>query len=293
MFTPVIYWNATHDWVSFLFQSKRRFAATSTIDLPYLVGLVLFFITPLGAFGLWRLMKKDTTNIIKVEVNSKRFIRIFTLVPLGFFSLFSLNHEINLNWIGPLFLAMIPWLVSQIKHIPNQRKAWFGVAYGLLACYSGILGLAVFNTSELVQQKLFIKAIAWESLVNDFHHLAQQIESKSGKPVVFAPLDNFPIGSELSFYQAKLLSQGKISKIYPVIGSHIFGVESLMYRYWSNNEGLKGANVILISKELWRFDLPELTKLTMAQSDLNSMWSTGQGQKVRNIPFYYKVGLIK
>lgn len=293
MFTPVIYWNATHDWVSFLFQSKRRFVATSSIDLPYLIALLLFFITPIGAIGLWELVKKNTTTMVQITVDSKRFMRIFTLIPLGFFALFSLNHEINLNWIGPLFLALIPWLAALIADIPKKRTVWLKTTLALLICYSITLLVATFNTSEQVQQKLLIKVIAWEPLIKEFYEVAQRIEDTTSKPVIFIPLDNFPIASELSFYQAKFLAQGKILKTYPILGSHPFGVESLMYRYWSKNEDLAGATLILISKELWRFELPELTKQVTDLSELKSIWSTGQGRRVKNIPFYYKIAQLK
>ena len=293
IFTPVIYWNATHHWISFLFQSQRRFASTSSIDLHYLVALILLFITPFGAIGLLELLKKNTLNVAQVTVNSKRFMQIFTLAPLGFFAFFSLNHEINLNWIGPLFLALIPWLAALSVDAPKKRTIWLRTAFTLLFCYSSILLIATFNTSEQVQQKFFIKAVAWEPLIKQFHDLADQIEEKTQKTPIFVPLDNFPIGSELSFYQTKFLAQGTILKAYPVVGSHIFGIESLMYRYWSKDKRLAGATLILISKELWRFDLPELQRQVTESSELKSFWSTGQGQEVRNIPFYYKVVQMK
>jgi 4-amino-4-deoxy-L-arabinose transferase-like glycosyltransferase len=293
IFTPVIYWNATHHWISFLFQSKRRFASTSSIDLHYLIALLFLFITPFGAVGLWDLLKKNTQDIAHINANSKRFMQVFTLVPLGFFAFFSLNHEVNLNWIGPLFLALIPWLAALNVDLPKKRTIWLRTAFTLLFCYSSILFFATFNTSEQIQQKLFIKAVAWEPLIKQFHDLAEQIEAKTKKTPIFVPLDNFPIGSELSFYQAKFLAQGTILKAYPVVGSHIFGIESLMYRYWSNDKKLAGSTLILISKELWRFDLPELQKQVIASSELQSFESTGQGQKVKNIPFYYKVVQMK
>lgn len=293
IFTPVIYWNATHEWISFLFQSKRRFASTSSIDLHYLIALIFLFITPLGAFGLWELLKKNAEDRVHITVNSKRFMQVFTLVPLGFFALFSLNHEINLNWIGPLFLALIPWLAALSTSIPKKRIIWLRTAVSLLLCYSGILLIGTFNTSEQVQQKLFIKAVAWEPLIKQFHDVAHNIEVTTQKKPIFVPLDNFPIGSELSFYQAKFLAQGKILKPYPVVGSHIFGLESLMYRFWSKNEDLAGAKLILISKELWRFDLANLKNQVIEQSELKTIWSTGQGQHIKNIPFYYKVVQMK
>ncbi|WP_173238322.1 glycosyltransferase family 39 protein [Legionella antarctica] len=293
LFTPVIYWNATHQWASFLFQSKRRFASTSSIDLHYLLALIFIFITPLGVLGLWRLLKKNTLDTSCNMINAKRYLRIFILVPLGFFALFSLNHEINLNWIGPLFLALIPWLALLIANNSRNHSIWLGAAFSLLLCYSCAFMLATFNSSRLVQEKLFIKVVAWESLIRKFHHIAEQVEVQTKKTPIFIPLDNFPISSELAFYQSKFLAKGSVLKSYPIASSHIFGIESLMYRYWSKDIELAGKPVILISKELWRFALPEIKKQAIEQSTLKKIWSKGQGQGVRNIPFYYQVMQMK
>ena len=292
LFTPVIYWNITHQWASFLFQSQRRFAATSSIDLPYLVVLMFLFITPLGVLGLWALLKKSTLNISEVMIHSKYFMRIFILVPLGFFALFSLNHEVNFNWIGPLFLALIPWLAILIAETPRNCAIGLYSGVSLLLCYSSVFLIAHFNTSELIQEKLFIKVVAWEPLINKFHELAHQVEMNTEKSPVFVPLDNFPIGSELAFYQAKLLAQDKTGKNYPIVGAHLFGLESLMYRYWSK-EDLTGRPLIIVSKELWRFDVPELKRQVIDLSELKKIESTGQGQHVKNIPFYYKIVQLK
>lgn len=293
LFTPVIYWNATHHWVSFLFQSQRRFTSTSAIDLHYLLGLVCIFITPIGVLGLAELFKKDSLTRINNTGKTQSFMRIFILVPLVFFALFSLNHEINLNWIGPLFLALIPWLATLIAQNSKKRMIWLGTALSLLTCYTSVALLARFNTSDKIQEKLFIKVVAWESLIKKFHQVAERIETKTHSAPIFIPLDNFPIGSELAFYQAKFLQEGTIQSSYAVVGAHIFGLESLMYRYWSQDATLNGKTLILISKELWRFDMPDINTLSSEQSPLKKMWSYGQGQGVRNIPFYYKIIKMK
>lgn len=292
LFTPVIYWNANHEWASFLFQTKRRFAATASTDLHALLAWLLLFITPLGAWSLWQLLKKHSLNhplAPLLPAEQKSFMRIFLLVPLGFFALFSLNHEINFNWIGPSFLALLPWIALSITQHPAKQKIWLSTAFFLLLVYSGFFLMAACHTSESLQKKLFIKAVAWETLIKNFHHLAQQLETKTQKPPLFVPLDNFPIGSELSFYQAKLLAQGQISKIYPVVGAHIFGEESLMYRYWTKEKNLVGKPLILVSKEPWRFEMPGLKQQIIETSELRSILSLGQGQGVNNIPFYYKI----
>lgn len=289
LFTPVIYWNATHEWVSFLFQSSRRFEATSAINTHNVLGLVLLFITPLGLLGLWDLVKSKRGSDIDISHSSKLFLQVYTLVPLGFFIVFSVNHEVNFNWIGPLFLAFIPWVAATASHNTKLYLGWLATSVILLCTYTVVLLVIIYNPSQYFQQKALLKIIAWEKLVIQFNQLAHDIEATTHHAPAFVPLDNYPIASELSFYQAKLFANGKIDKIYPIIGANVFGLESLMYRYWTKDAKTEGIPLILIGKELWRFDQSELANKFNVQEPLAELWSVGEGQSIKNIPYYYKV----
>lgn len=288
LFTPVIYWNAHHEWASFIFQTSRRFNSTTSIHIHILIVVVLFFITPLGIIGLWELAKKKA-SYLNLAPEKKRFLQYYTFIPLIFFSLFSLNHEVNFNWSGPLFLALLPWLSITMLNHQMKRTLWFSMALGLLMFYSSVLLLINYNKSELIQQKILIKVIAWDDLIQKINALAEYHEQKNQLPVVFVPLDKYPISSELAFYQTKLLKSGLISKKYPIIGAHIFNRESLMYRYWSTDEDLAGKQLILLSKEPWRFKDPWVTKRVIESSKVGQVWSLGQGQSLNNIPYYYQL----
>lgn len=293
LFTPVIYWNATHAWVSFIFQSTRRFSETASTHIFYLLGLTLFFLTPLGLFSLATLNKKKSVVREWINFETQRFIQMFTLAPLGFFVLFSLNHEIKFNWIGPIFLALTPWIAVLMTHIQKQRKGWFNTAFIILICFSTVLLTICYNPYEKLQQKVFLKLIAWDSLIKELHGVAQEIEMQTHKTPAFVPLDHYPISSELAFYQKKLMEQGGISKPYPVISAHIFGINTLMYKYWAKEEHLTDVPLIIISKELWRFGDQRVTQKIVDVQDLAKVWSTSESQSVKNIPFYYKVVQLK
>ena len=45
IFSPVIYWNAKHDWASFIFQSTRRFNEGFEFSLHEIIGLLILFLT--------------------------------------------------------------------------------------------------------------------------------------------------------------------------------------------------------------------------------------------------------
>jgi dolichol-phosphate mannosyltransferase len=53
IFSPVIVWNARHEWVSILFQSADRTTGSFNFDLTDLIGYVIVLITPIGLMSAW------------------------------------------------------------------------------------------------------------------------------------------------------------------------------------------------------------------------------------------------
>jgi dolichol-phosphate mannosyltransferase len=292
LFSPVIYWNFEHHWISFIFQSSRRFASTTSFNSHTLLWITLFFITPLGVISLYQLGQRNSPDV-QISYYNKKFIRCFTLTPLCFFILYSLNHEVNFNWIGPVFLALLPWIATVNTFVAHRGRWWTQTAFCLLTIYGCLFLLIAQNKSSYVQQKLLLKIIAWDDLTTKLVDIAHLNERERGKQTLFVPLDNYPISSELSFYQTKLLNEHRIQHAYPIIGAHIFDRESLMYRYWSSKKDISGKILILIAKEQWRFSDPAVTSRIEPISKLSSIQSLGQGQHLGNIPYYYQLVRIK
>lgn len=289
LFSPVIYWNATHNWISFLFQSSQRVEASSYPHLHQFLGLLFIFLTPIGVWGLAKLWQRNTLDSPLLEIKTKRFLQCFTFLPLIFFAVFSLNHNIKFNWIGSCLLALIPWFAQLIAHSQKHYKYWIQTSVALVIIYSVLIFGISLNNSEWIQQKLIKNLIAWDEVAQHFNELAQQVEMETGKAPFFVPLDKYPIASELAFYQAKLLAEGKITKAYPIMGCHILGGESLMYRYWSTKESLLGSPLILISSKPQLFENADLNYLIIDKSLVKTSWSYSQGKGIRSKPYYYKL----
>lgn len=297
LFTPVIYWNATHEWASFAFQSTRRLQDHYHFSFHHTVGLLLFFLMPPGLVGLWYLVRDNSINTSLLEIKSRRFLQIFTLFPLSIFSLFSLTHEIKFHWIGPSLLTVIPWLAILIKQYPKHNRLinhtnWLITASVLLTIYSGII-VITFCTPDIHYKKNLAKIIAWDDLTRQVYDIAQKTEATTQSSPVLVPLDLYNIGSELAFYQAKFLADGDIIKSYPVVGGHVFGTESLMYRYWSNKNELKGKTLITLSRDPEDFNNEIYKKSVIQQSPVNSFWSHSQLRGTKINEYYYQIVQMK
>jgi 4-amino-4-deoxy-L-arabinose transferase-like glycosyltransferase len=284
LFTPVLYWNATHEWVSFAFQGTRRLLAPASFSFHELVGLFLVFLTPLGVLGFIKLFQRaNAQEEDYLTQPTHRFITVFTLTPLVIFSLFSLTHPIKFNWIGPGMLSLVPWLAVLISNNKRLYRGWVITAITLLIIYSAMLGCIISGTPKPIYQALFTKFIDWRELTQKLHDVSDQIELTSHQTPQIVPLDLYNLASEFSFYQSMAPHP------YKVIGRHVFGQEDLMFKYWSDKAAPKDQILILIAESPKSFDAPEITSRVVDLSRLKTLWSFSQGARVNVRRYYYKI----
>src|SRR6266404_42578 len=132
IFSPVILWNAQHEWASFAFQTSRRLAEAPRFALHKLVASALILITPTGVLavaaalvggGIWRGRMDGSVDGDAGGGDAARrrlFISLGVLVPLAVFALFSLRHEVKLDWTGA------PWIVGMDRYAIASELAFYG-----------------------------------------------------------------------------------------------------------------------------------------------------------------------
>jgi 4-amino-4-deoxy-L-arabinose transferase-like glycosyltransferase len=106
IFSPVILWNADHQWVSFIKQLGR--ARIEDFTLRYIGEIIptqIAFATPLvfilGAMGLYALWKRSAgASAARVLINS-----MFWTITL-YFVWHSLHSRVEANWFGPVYPAL-------------------------------------------------------------------------------------------------------------------------------------------------------------------------------------------
>ena len=105
IFSPVILWNADHEWVSFIKQLGR--ARVNGLTLKYLGEMIptqAGFATPLvfilGVLGLYALAKRDADNRAARMLINVSFWTIFL-----YFIWHGLHSRVEANWFGPVYPA--------------------------------------------------------------------------------------------------------------------------------------------------------------------------------------------
>ena len=105
IFSPVILWNADHQWVSFLKQFGRaRIEDFTLVYIGELIPTQIAFATPLvfilgmmGFYALWR--RKTGASAARVLISST-----FWTITL-YFVWHSLHSRVEANWFGPVYPA--------------------------------------------------------------------------------------------------------------------------------------------------------------------------------------------
>jgi dolichol-phosphate mannosyltransferase len=258
VFSPVIVWNAQNQWVSFLFQTSRRLADRPQFALHKLIASVIVLLTPTGVAAAARALTRGAPagEIAPVEEGARdrgwRFLQVATLTPLAVFVVFSLRHEVKLDWTGAPLLGAVPLLACGIVEGARGaaagfsallRGSWVPTLIVLLLVYGaglydltwGIPGVGYGRHAELVP-------IGWRELGAQVDAIAERAGKEAGQAPLVVGMDRYAIASELAFYapdQAR--GVGRTSS------GHLFGQVGLMYERWFPPAVEKGRSLLLVA----------------------------------------------
>ncbi len=271
IFSPVIWWNFENNWASFLFQSHGRLIDERMFSTHILLGSLLLLLTPVGLIAALSSlvpsnMSPGTNNIKETtpeSVRRYRFCLVITLTPLLVFFFFSFTKEVKLNWTGPLWLATIPFVAQSIQLYTVKTKAeiktrlgrvvlpsWQITFISLILIYGAALhyiGVGIPGVSYPTNTIL----LGWDNMAKQIEDTVKYHEEVKGKRPIVVGMDRYRITSGLSFYHTKLTNNSATditNGLPPVTGRHLFGLRSLMYRYWHPPQLFAKQDILALSQ---------------------------------------------
>ncbi|MFH0781749.1 MAG: glycosyltransferase family 39 protein [Pseudomonadota bacterium] len=264
IFAPVIWWNYQHHWASFLFQSQGRLQAGAKFSTHILLLSILILLTPIGLFAAVLGMRPQRHGLSEISVLNRRhrgyiFCLTTTLVPLSIFVLFSFTKEIKLNWTGPLWLALLPFMASAMvagstRLQQRLSRVWPGTLVALVLIYGTLfhyfaLGLpgVSFGRSAFL--------FGWDDLAQKVEDQVKTIAAEDGRHPLVVGMDPYRTASGLAYYRAKLHQDDQQSQPRnDTTGYHLFGHKDLMYSYWFPPKWAFGRDILVISEDKSRMD---------------------------------------
>jgi dolichol-phosphate mannosyltransferase len=253
LFSPVLVWNAQHEWVSFAFQTSRRIAEAPQFALHKLIGSIIVLITPTGLLAvvgvLWTWPHRREG--LAEGARRRRLFTLAILVPLSVFAAFSLRHEVKLDWTGPLWTAALPAMAfamiamdANISRLSAWiRAAWMPTMVTMLLIYGAGLHYLVLGLPGLGYGKhIEVVPLGWRNLSAHIIETANAYARAGGAPVLIVGMDRYAIASELAFYGSARTPTGL-----ETANSHLFGGMGLMYERWMPPEAQEHRNLLLVA----------------------------------------------
>jgi dolichol-phosphate mannosyltransferase len=258
IFSPFIVWNAEHDWASFAFQTSRRLAEAPRFALHKLIASALVLITPTGLLAVAAAFISTKTWDEDGAARRRLFIRLAILIPLAVFALFSLRHEVKLDWTGAPWTAALPVMAAGMlagktgltRLSAWVRSAWTPTLLILLLIYGAGLQYLVLGLPGLGYGKhIELVPVAWRDLARQVTDAAAAVRKDTESDVLIVGMDRYAIASELAFYGAE-----RTGSAVETSSAHLFGGLGLMYERWTPAPLQEGRTLLLVA-----WDPSELT----------------------------------
>jgi dolichol-phosphate mannosyltransferase len=287
VFSPVVIWNAQHEWASFVFQTARRLTEVPRFSLHKLIGSALILLTPVGLIAVGAALMETCPPVRR----SWRFLCVGVLVPVAVFVMFSLRHEVKLDWTGAPWVCAIPMMAFGLcaaRAGTSGSKRWLRTAWPvtfviMLALYTvgfyylteGIPGVGYTRHTELLP-------VEWRDFGQQIDGIADGVRSQYGDNLLVVGMDRYAIASELAFYSS---DQGKA--VATRSSWHLFDDMGLMYEQWFPLKLQAGRTLLLVAWDPADLAAPHLEKRVEQLEPIHDGVLTRDGSVVRR--FYYRV----
>jgi dolichol-phosphate mannosyltransferase len=252
VFSPVIIWNAQHDFASFAFQTSRRLAEAPQFALHKLIASALVLITPTGlaAVAAALLRRGSSVEGDPLVMRRRRLMTLATLVPLSVFVAFSLRHEVKLDWTGAMWTAALPAIGCSMIVASNVRglgawirSAWAPTLLCLCLIYGAGLHYLVLGLPGLGYGKhIELVPVGWRDLTRQVIDAGAAYRRETGADALIVGMDRYAIASEVAFYGRRQLHASVAT-----MNSYLFDGMSLMYGRWMPPESLEHRDLLLVA----------------------------------------------
>jgi dolichol-phosphate mannosyltransferase len=236
VFMPVIYWNWTHEWVSFRMQSTGRLQAADGISWScgqqataeqwlFVIPLTL----PLAVFAVWRLLRSP--------LPSDRFLLCAFAPMAAFFFTLGWTPSWHLLWSLPAYVTLTAAMAGAVATLPQRVPRFYRTRWRwVLGAYSWIMGALLLHV-VCVLPKLppLRETYAWEEVAE--RSRVVQASLPQGSFYLAVGRRSYPAASQLAFH---------LAEPFEVYGPNLIGREALQYRFWTHAEQLAGRDAVVV-----------------------------------------------
>jgi dolichol-phosphate mannosyltransferase len=240
-------------------------------------------------------LPQDNEKVLR----SYRLLMVLTVVPLSVFVFFSLFRNTKLNWTGPLWLGILPFMAHLMSAGMEQFKKklpvfgprpWIITAITLLLIYGAGLHYIAIGIPGIPYPKNLL-GLGVAKIVRDIEHVVEEIEDRTGVRPLVVGMDKYRTSSWLAFYRGKSsrYNQGRHSNqgVQDTAGRHLFGSSALMYGYWFPPSEQVGKTMVLVGRNPKKLTGSRIEQRIAHGGEVKELIGQKNSQIVRR--YYYRV----
>lgn len=265
--SPVILWNAQHDWASFRFQFARRLSEGGALEpeqtLVWLASQLLT-LTPIGLALLAAVLVVGLSRWRRDRRGAWRMTVAFGLPWLAVCLVHSLRGEVKPHWALPAYLSLLPAAGLWLAGLGRRAETWVARpparlgALRHISLRNGAAALVVLAAVDVVVMVYCVlplpgwarpRALAdWRRIGREVDRIEDRLEVHDGQDVFILTGGNYELASVLAFYMTHDGAEQ------PTDWRHVLPVTvalggGLNYRYWVRPQELVGRDAVFVTDQ--------------------------------------------
>ncbi len=277
VFSPVLIWNAQHEWISFAFQGSQRASGMGHWKVKHfgeLLGSQFFILSPYLFVLVFATLIRYGRRVFS-DLEDKILLLLSSgLITTVFFIAVSFRSLVKMNWLAPAYWSLIILGIYYIFQSPSRfNRMRIGVFSSILFLGIGILVVAIPNV-PLGEGNTWS---GWKQAAQNVDTLQDSLRNEGETPFIFST--NYKASSLLRFY---LPGQPR------TYAQDIIGKPALQFDVWAKDEGLKGRTGLLVvdDRREYRFKSKQITPYFKEVKKLRTIRIENFGKLVRKIDIY-------
>ena len=277
VFSPVLIWNAQHDWISFAFQGSNRASGMGQWRLKFvgeLFGSQFFILSPYLFVVVFASLNRYGRKLLTGLEDKILLLLNSGLITSVFFIAVSFRSLVKMNWLAPAYWSLIILGIHYLFQDPNRfNRMRVGIFSSIIFLAIGISVVAIPDV-PLGEGNTWS---GWKQAAQEVDALKDSLEREGDTPFIFST--NYKASSLLKFY---LPGQPR------TYAQDIIGKPALQFDLWDNPEELIGQTGLLVvdNRREYRFKSKKITPYFTEVRKLRSLVIENFGQAVRKIDIY-------
>lgn len=239
VFSPVVYWNARHDWASFHFQGTARLQGLngfSLLSARNLIGeqwlCILPLTLPLGLVAVWHGARSARPD--------ERFLFWSFLPTFAFVALFGLTPNYHLLWPLPAYLGLTVLMAGVMVRGAGRVAGFYQLRVRWVAgvALAAVLLTPVYECFGMPGIPHAPELYGWDAVADRARRELRQLPA--GSFCLALGVRPYPFPSQLALH----LDAPELVRAGTLLGRDV-----LNYRFWDHPERLVGKDAVVVLQD--------------------------------------------